>query len=250
MKIDFPAPEQTVFFKALWQEAFGDSDDFVENFFSTVFSEHRCRCVTLDGALAGMLFWFDCHLGEEKFAYLYAVATAKACRNRGICKTLLEDTHRILKDSGYAGAVLVPGEPGLITMYQKMGYACFGGIEEVPAEAGNHSVALKNLTAQEYACLRRQFLPVRGLVQEAENLAFLQTQAQLFAGEDFLLAAQPEGDCLRGLEYLGDPTRLPGILQTLNKKKGLFRTPGNKPFAMVHMLKDAPKPQYFGLAFD
>ena len=70
MEICNPAPTQRPALRALWQEAFGDSDAFLDSFFSTSFCPHRCRCILSDDQSAAALYWFDCSLGGEKYAYL------------------------------------------------------------------------------------------------------------------------------------------------------------------------------------
>ncbi len=48
MKIDFPVPKQYKQLTALWQEAFGDTEEFIDGFFCTAFSPARCRCITIN----------------------------------------------------------------------------------------------------------------------------------------------------------------------------------------------------------
>ena len=90
------------------------------------------------------------------------------------------------------------------------------------------------------------------MLQEGVQLPFLAAQVQLFAGEDFLLAAYLEGEKLRGTELLGNPEAAPGILRALGCESGTFQIPGEeKPFAMIHKLHAmAATPNYFGFSFD
>lgn len=237
--------------RALWQEAFGDEEVFLDAFFETAYSPERCLCVMDGGTLLGALYWLDAELSGQKWAYLYAVATARHSRGKGVCHALMGAAHKKLKCAGYAGTLLVPGTPALGGLYQSMGYAFFGGIREENLEASSTPVAVREVDGMEYAALRRQLLPVGGVVQEQENLAFLQTQARLYAGEGFVLAAKKEDERLIALEFLGDPSVCPGLLTSLSCGKGVFRIPGEKPFAMCMPLKrTAVKPTYFGFAFD
>lgn len=237
--------------RSLWKEAFGDTDAFLDSFFSTAFAPERSRCIFMDDSPAAALYWFDCRLAGEKIAYLYAVATASASRGQGLCRALMDDVHQHLRALGYAGAVLVPGEASLFKMYEKMGYQVCSHVAEVSCEAGN-PLPLREIPAEEYAMLRRELLRAGGVVQEGENLTFLQEQCKLYAGEGFLLAADPGGEALRGVELLGDARLAPGIVAALGKSAGSFRAPGNdRPFAMFLPLQEhAPAPKYFGLAFD
>ena len=59
----------------LWQQAFGDTDAFLDSFFGTAFSPERCLCIRLEERVAAALYWFDCQWEDKRLAYLYAVAT-------------------------------------------------------------------------------------------------------------------------------------------------------------------------------
>lgn len=250
MNIDYPLSEQLEGLKALWQEAFGDEDGFLEHFYTHGFAPDRCRCITLDGQIAAALYWFDCSYQGKPLAYLYGVATAKMHRGKGLCRNLLENTHAHLKYLGYAGSILVPAKDGLFQMYEKMGYAPCASVSEFTCRAGDTPVSLRSVDAEEYGRLRREFIPERGVLQEGDNLAFLETMAQFYAGDDFLAAVYTGEKCVVP-ELLGNTDAAPGILAVLHKNEGQFRTPGaEKPFAMYHALSDLPAPEYFGLAFD
>lgn len=94
MNIDVPQINQIPALRALWKEAFGDTDDFLDAFFSTAFRPNHCRLVTVDGHAAAVLYWFDCLHMDKPIAYIYAVATAKAYRGQGLCHKLMENAHQ------------------------------------------------------------------------------------------------------------------------------------------------------------
>ena len=106
----------------LWKKAFGDTDEFLDLFFSTAYAPDRCRCIARGDAVQSVLYWFDCELAGQKMAYIYAVVTDSARRGQGLCRTLLADTHRHLAQQGYQAALLVPAEESLRAMYRKLGY--------------------------------------------------------------------------------------------------------------------------------
>jgi len=238
--------------KALWQEAFGDTDAYLAAFEKTAFHPERCRVIMEDGIVCAALYWFDCSCEGAKIAYIYAVATLKACRGRGLCHRLMQDVHTLLAARGYAACVLVPGSGSLFTFYERMGYRTFGFVREFESARGQTAAELFPIEKEEYARLRRQYLPTGGIVQENENLDFLQTQAELYCGDGFVLAARKEEDTVFGIELLGDTRAASGIVTALGAQNGKFRTAGEeKPFAMYYPLReDFTVPRYFGLAFD
>ena len=75
MNINHPISEQIPQLRILWKEAFGDSDNFLDIFYSTAFSPERCLCATIGCELAAMAYWFDC----EDYAYIYAVDLHRTC---------------------------------------------------------------------------------------------------------------------------------------------------------------------------
>ena len=249
MHIDHPSADQIPALRSLWKEAFDDEDFFLDAFFENAYAPSRCRCVTENGALAAALYWFDCTWQDKKVAYLYAVATAKACRGKGLCRALMEDTHALLKASGYAGTVLVPGTKKLFSLYGKMGYTSLNCADTVTCTP-TKPVYVQKIDTAEYDKLRRAFLSKNDIILGVESNRFLSSVWQLYAGNRWVLAAFDNGKTLVGMEFLGDTSALPGILAALGNQKGTFRIPGEKPFAMYLPLLDPGIPDYFGLAFD
>ena len=250
MTIDKPKREQIPQLRQLWKEAFGDSDAYLDSFFSLAFAPERCCCVTEEGRVKAALYWFECGCRGRELAYLYAVATEMASRGRGLCRKLMTHVHRVLKEQDYAGAVLVPATEDLEQMYARMGYLPATAVTEFTCLAGEEPAGLQMLTAAEYAKRRRERLPEGGVLQEGAMLDLLADQCCLVGGEDFLLAAWTEDGILHGEEFLGSTAAAPGIVKALGAQKGRFRMPGDtQPFAMYLPLSDdCPKPDYFGIS--
>ncbi|MBQ9079848.1 MAG: GNAT family N-acetyltransferase [Clostridia bacterium] len=253
MIIDTPKQDSIPALRALWQESFGDTDTFLDTFYATAYAPKRCRCVYADGKVVAALYWFNCLHEGHRIAYIYAVATAMSHRGRGLCSALMHDTHQHLTDLGYAGAILVPGSDRLFDFYQRLGYNTSSYISAVKAQASDTSLVIRPIGKSEYAKLRRRYLPLGGVIQEDENLNFLETQAALYAGDGFVLAANTAKGELHGVELLGKTDAAGAIVSALGCSVGSFRTAGNeRRFAMYIPLGDSTlaPPNYFGLAFD
>lgn len=236
--------------RRLWQEAFGDSDSFLDGFFATAYSPERCQTLFSGDSLAAALYWFDGEVSGKKYAYIYAVATAKAFQNQGYCRKLMEKTHSRLKDLGYQGALLVPGESGLFKLYEKLGYQVCCTVSEFSCQ-GSGRISLEEITAGEYARQRQRYIPEGAFLPDDTAMGFLQTYGRFWKGENWLLAASVSDGCLHVQEYLGDAENAPAITGTLGASQGNFRTLGkDRPFAMYHPLTHAPAPRYFSLAMD
>lgn len=284
--------------RTLWKEAFGDEDTFLDLFFSTAFAPERCLCILIENNVAAALYWFQCEYSNQPLAYIYAVATAKVYRGRGLCQQLLTATHSTLKRQGYVGAVLVPGSETLFDFYKKTGYqtACYRNTyhydlhtcmaqapivnqtfsanqtSDMPSLSAASIFPMKEISATEHAALRKDFLPLDSILQEKENLAFLQTQLKFYSGENFLIAVTiiDQGQTLYCPELLYTDTTailsndsLPDnycrqdlmdyLLSYFGCNHGIFCTPGgDSPFAMYYPLNNSTdkKPHYFAFAFD
>lgn len=252
MNIDHPTAAHVGPLRALWKEAFGDSDAFLDVFFTTAYAPQRCRCITAGGRPEAALYWFDMFCSGQKFAYLYAVATAASSRGKGLCRTLMEDTAALLKGSGYHGALLVPQSEGLRAMYARMGYLPAAPIDEFFCAAGTSPVPLQEVTAEEYAALRPAFLPDGSVEPDGTGLAFLAAQARFYKGPGLLAAVSRETEHLRILEYLGQPSAAPALVAALGHTEATIRAPGDSsPFAMYLPLATGCKqPGYFAFCFD
>ena len=253
MNINHPKEHHIPLLRKLWKETFGDTDTFLDTFFATAYASERCRCLFENDIPVAVLYWFTCHYNGQPVAYLYAISTAVSHRNRGLCKHLMQDTHKHLTSLGYQGTLLVPGEASLFSFYENMGYKTTCHIKEFSCEGKAQNLTLRQVPMAEYASLRRVFLPSGSVLQEGENLTFLQTECCFYAGEDFLLAAHISNNRLYGKEFLGNTNIVPGLIHSLGCAEGFFRTPGSdKPFAMYKPLQHIKQdpPTYFGFAFD
>lgn len=236
----------------LWQEAFDDPDAFTDLFFAKGFSPNRYHCIKENGAPVSALYWFDCRLKGRKLAYIYGVATLKSHRGKGLAGQLLQETHEILRLQGYAGAILVPTGEALFGFYRKFGYETATTSAIFSCDAGDAPVAIREISPEEYARLRSDFLPEGGVEQGGDTLTFLRGYCQFYTGADFLLTCEISPKGLQAQELLGNAQAAPGILRALGVPKGHFRCPGtDRDFAMwLPLQEDCPKPSWFGLALD
>ena len=236
--------------RSLWKEAFGDSEAFMDDFFSVAYDKNRCRTVRNDGKIVSALYWFDVYMGSEKLAYLYGVATLTEYRGQGIAAYLIEKTCKQLQEKGYSGVLLVPGSEQLFEYYRRLGFfACTTIAEKTVTPKGN--TLLRSVRAEEYGHLRKQLLPHRGVEQEGVFLELLQRQYGLFAGDGFLLCAACSGDKAFIPEFLGDEGKLPAVVAALGVNAARVRMPGpGRSFSMYRPLGSGQPPLYFGLAMD
>ena len=155
--------------RGLWKEAFSDTDDFLDSFFALAFSPERALIACEGEEIFAALYWLNCAWEEKTVAYVYAVATDKKHRGKGICKALMAELHNRVDRT-----VLVPADDGLRAFYGRLGYRDFGGMEEILCFSDETTVVIEKLTAKTYAKKRRMLLPAGSILQEGVFLPILE----------------------------------------------------------------------------
>ena len=216
--------------EAIWREAFPqDTEEEIGDFFALGFAPERGLALYLDGLPVSVLYWFDGVWGGGRFAYLYAVATAGAARGRGYSSRLIGAACESLKGEGYAGALLVPAEPGLFRFYGKLGFSpcCPGSRTALPGGG-----ALAPLTPREYEALRKSFLDPGDGVLVGAALEYFGAEGEFYEGIDGVLAlAGPPGAPILA-ERFG---------QILPPEGAEGYVPGGAPTAMFRPLRPGVK---------
>ncbi len=235
--------------KQLWMQAFGDSRESVDAFFATGYDGAHSAVICLENQPISALYWLDYRWGEEKLAYIYAVATDEKFRGQGYGRKLMQNAHKTLKQQGYAGAVLVPAEEHLVAWYENQGYQAFflAKKQEIPAGA---AIPVTEITAEQYASLRREMKP--NIPQPGKALYdYFATYGSFYKAEDCIFAVARQEDTVFFQEFLGDTQKLPHIVGGLDAQKGVVRLADEKtPFAMLYRFTHGPMPDYFSFPLD
>ena len=160
-------PEDVPAQRELWKLAFGDSDQYIDNFYNTYYRPERVVVLEEDGAVRSMTAWFDTTFtvpgqGEYRSAYLYAVATHPDCRGRGLAGKLLAGADDYFRTLGIPAVTTVPAEPSLHDFFGANGFReCFrvlGGKlrrDEIPVPPSN---VLRPASTEEYSRVRKELL--------------------------------------------------------------------------------------------
>ena len=190
IKSDLPA------ITALWGEAFGDGPEAVSFFFES-FPDCLSYVAEAHGEIAAMVHALPQVLSPDiPAAYVYAVATAKAHRGKGLCRALMAFAETDLKQRGFHCCVLTPGEPSLFRFYEKQGYVVAFTRTRTVFPGG------EPISAADYVRLRAQILTVPHMVYDLRTLeyaakvyglTFYRTAAGIAAaGEHYTAEVLPE----------------------------------------------------------
>ena len=115
--------------KAIWDEAFAeDSAQDIDEFFETLYPNATGFCAEDEtGCVCAMLFALPQTIvkGEKqlKAAYLYAVATKKACRGKGYCRAVMAYAEKELRKRYVEALLLSPATQDLADFYARLGFS-------------------------------------------------------------------------------------------------------------------------------
>jgi len=109
--------------KALWREAFGDEDDFIDAFIMRFYSRRRAFTARREGRLAGMLHRVPFRTELGRTGYLFGVATGREFRRQGIASQLIAETIRRSREEGFDALMLIPADEQLRRFYARFGFA-------------------------------------------------------------------------------------------------------------------------------
>lgn len=111
---------------ALWQEAFGDTTETIDLFFDTCFQPENTLVAEMDGKPVAVLYLLENVLQTENgcfsAAYIYAAATAKQYRQRGLMSALLQYAHHTAEEHEWDFLYLVPADENLFRYYGSRGF--------------------------------------------------------------------------------------------------------------------------------
>lgn len=116
--------------KEIWKRCFGDSDSFIDFYFTQRFKPQHTAVYLQEGVITAMLTmipvqWVEGVEDEKsiKGSMLYAIATHPDYQHRGIARTLMNWAESYLRDHHQVDLmVLVPAEAHLFSFYEKLGY--------------------------------------------------------------------------------------------------------------------------------
>ncbi len=119
-------PEDIPVLYALWQEAFGDETETIDLYFDTCFCTENTLVAVCDDRVRAVIYLLPNALqnGEKTFpaAYIYAAATEKAYRGRGLMGALLDFAAKTAEKRGMDFLYLVPASKSLFPYYGARGF--------------------------------------------------------------------------------------------------------------------------------
>lgn len=213
----------------LWIEAFGDTKETVCDYLDGMYRDDNMVIYTENGEVLSMASILPVSSKTRRGRYVYAVATAKKSRGKGLCREIMKFIDEFAKSRGESFLILVPAKVTLFDFYREMGYShtVFKPCTVEFKETG------KVLTVKEYYRIRAEILSDCNLIEwDEKSLEYILSHGEIRKTED-------------GAVYLEDGS----AAEILSPH--IFDAKWTKPYALIKYLEDFKfeKP-YFGLAMD
>ena len=242
----------------LWKEAFGDSEEEIRAYLDLYLK--FVLVYKVEKKLKAMLSLLPVSQNGDKGRYVYAVATFKSERGKGISTKLLEFAKEYIKKENEKFLVLVPAKKELFSFYEKRGYTTLSCIEKSEFYCNKikkSDFEIEEISPLEYKILRQSYInPNRVIEWSEQDLEKIRT---LYEGKflkvkklDAVLFLVKSGEELIIKELCCKRENIEKVIDCLFKnsdyKKISAVYEGKNPFAMIypHIYKDA----YFNIALD
>lgn len=185
--------------KNLWKECFGDSNQYIELYFSG-YDISRHMLVFLDGEhpismLSLLPMTVVTQAGIMPARYIYAVSTKESYRGRGISTKMLNYAHKYLAESGVKLSVLVPASAPLYNFYAKRGfnaefYSGHAVVERSQIQPFDGSFFITETTANEFMQIRERAFAGRTMFVrwDGDSLAYRMAETAFNGGETLTIA--------------------------------------------------------------
>ena len=112
--------------KKLWKQAFDDTDESTNFYFSHIHKNENMIIDVENGIVRGMLTMHSVELWQNgkctPARYIYGVATHNDFRSQGISTRLLEYAHGYMREQNVKISLLVPASTELFNFYEKRRY--------------------------------------------------------------------------------------------------------------------------------
>lgn len=195
--------EDMISLRALWKDAFGDSDAYIEYYFSNVAAENKIFTAKYNGQIISMI-----HLNPYPLVYndgktvnviqggyIVGVATRSEWRRRGIMSGLMKEVLRYAENHGYALVYLMPENEAY---YKHLGFcrmekSIYMNFSAYALERQNRDVlqfqSLEKVTEQEWEKFNQRLSKVYHLfaVRTKEYMLTLQKECKVLCGDVYVI---------------------------------------------------------------
>lgn len=110
----------------LWQEVFGDDEEYISLFFKRAFFDSECFAYAENEEIISALYLLKSNISYcgkiYRGRYLYAAATAEKYRGRGLMSCLISEAEAYVRSQELDFIALVPADESLYDYYKRFSY--------------------------------------------------------------------------------------------------------------------------------
>lgn len=141
--------------KKLWKICFGDSDEYIDNFFENAYAPERTLVSICDGEVAGAAYLFPCEIGNRRGSYLYAGGVFPEFRRRGLYEEMMHAWADWCIERDII-PFLKPADDKLWDYYEKIGFGEFLGGRRIELTDGDMECRITKIGAEEFCSMRNE----------------------------------------------------------------------------------------------
>jgi len=270
IEVRFAEKGETARQKEIWKLGFGDSDRYIDFYYTNRYQEDETLLLLEGGEIAAMLTMLPVKVTTSTgasidSAMLYALATHPNYRQRGYATRLLDFACHYLGQQGSLFSVIVPAGKKLFDYYHRQGFRDFffvrqltfdrEKVESLTVEA--KSCIITSISPQEYNRRREKLLRRKTHVSYSiGDIDYQRKLSQMSGADIYGIAVEGTQGCavieMRGKDkvlikelLIADqfiPTAVRQIAQLLPAEKYILRTPpflgsqlegSIRPFGMI-----------------
>ena len=153
--------------RALWAQAFGDSEEYIDRAFSRLSLPEKACVLTLSGKIVSAMYIIETNGAEAEdgksvpACYLYALATAPEYRRRGYGAHVASAAADMAFDLGFDIAMLATAGERLFPFYEHIGFSTCGSHDEISLSLPQRELPcaeLSPLEPEDYSSRREALL--------------------------------------------------------------------------------------------
>lgn len=244
----------------LWCEAFGDREEDVLVYLNTLIK--YCVVFEDNGKVAGMLFLLPVTCGINEGRYVYAVATLKEYRGRGISTALLDFAKMFIAENNESFLVLVPQTKSLFDFYGKRGFKAFSCVNKINVSClkDDGTFNFQKISVKEYYEERKEYLANMSFVEWNDEM--LQFAKKMYSGDFYRIDEDGKEIGIAFVTKNGDEIVVKEVLSTklhravkaiqsiycTQKRSIVYPDKNGEPFAMMY--PDVYTDSFFNIALD
>ncbi|MDR1779194.1 MAG: GNAT family N-acetyltransferase [Tannerella sp.] len=168
----------------LWKTVFGDTDEFIDLWFSRVYKDEQTLSLSRNGRIVSALQIIPYEMSSYgsilPVGYVCGVCTLPEERGKGCMTQLMRQAEDLMRERGLALAMLIPASQQLFDLYRRFGYLPAFDRVDVSIQADDAAAPLPDVSISLVDSIATSgIFPFYDRIQRTYDMAILHTAEQL-----------------------------------------------------------------------